>query len=270
MRARAPIVLAAVVVAGCAIESAGLAGGPETGASPDAGTASADAGARPDAAGFDAARDADGVDGGDVPSDAGHTTDGGTVECDDGVTSCSPDGTEVVGCVDGRMTRLACPAGCDPATTDCRPVSMCGLGFHGDLVAGVDERFTLCGEGNDVGVRWTTECQGGADGEDRVYRIVLDRRRMVRLDLRDNDGANAIDTVLHVRSDCDDTDSQVACEDDIPCDEADPDFGCSGGTELRQSIIEMELGPGTYFVAADSINQGTWRCGEVLLRYSWP
>lgn len=268
MRIRSRIAVAIVAVAGCSIESAGLRPdtSPEIDAAVDA--AAADVSVVPDAPRLDAGHDA-GSDAGDLPRDAGEAPDGGTSECEGEASMCSADGTELLGCADGRVTRLACVAGCDRGTSACRDIPSCGLVVAGDLAPGADELFTLCGEGNDASPRSSSGCSAGADGEDRMYRIVLDRPRMVRIDLRDADGTEAIDTVVHVRTYCEDADSQVACHDDIDCRLADPDFDCSGSVELRQSRIEMELGPGAYWIVADSINQGGWRCGTVRLRYTW-
>jgi hypothetical protein len=134
-----------------------------------------------------------------------------------------------------------------------------------------------CGNGDDSTYQRTSDGGGcptatRANGPDLVYAITLATRSTITLDLRDDDGV-PIDTVLYLRTHCDEMASQVACSDDLPCGMTD--FGCGGGStsrlEVRQSRITITLEPGTYYVIADSFEYdsgGTrFTCGDVLLRY---
>lgn len=75
-------------------------------------------------------------------------------------------------------------------------------------------------------------CAGG--GAEAVYSLTLDRPRLLRAT------ATGTDPVLHLRSDCADADSEIACNDD----NTPP-----GGTG---SQLELELEPGTYYLFADT------------------
>jgi hypothetical protein len=85
--------------------------------------------------------------------------------------------------------------------------------------------------------RFQASCAGNARSNDVVYRIRLTRRQIVRITMTsDYDGA------LHLRRDCADGTSEIACNDDQP--------------DNRHSFIEQTLDPGTYFVVVDGFAQG--------------
>ncbi|NIS32433.1 MAG: hypothetical protein GWN73_19340 [Actinobacteria bacterium] len=134
-----------------------------------------------------------------------------------------------------------------------------------------------CGQGDDTTHEPTSE-DGGcpatvrANGGDLMYAITLTTRQTITLDLRDDDGSAAIDTILYLRTNCEERLSQLACSDDLPCGETV--FGCRAGSpfEVRQSRITVTLDPGTYYVAIDTFNYRTgggltFTCGDVVLRY---
>ena len=87
-------------------------------------------------------------------------------------------------------------------------------------------------------------CAG--DGPDRVYGFVLDEAMRAEFLM------TGYDTVLHIRTVCDDIDSEVACNDD-------------GGGNYNAKIITF-LEPGTYYVWADSCYSGG---GDYDLIYSF-
>jgi hypothetical protein len=83
--------------------------------------------------------------------------------------------------------------------------------------------------------------------------------------LRDADGDFAVDTVVYLRSRCGLPDTQLACDDDVPCAAA-PDLGdCSGGLQFRQSSFTVDLERGVYYVYADHLIRSGWPCGQVEL-----
>lgn len=91
--------------------------------------------------------------------------------------------------------------------------------------------------------RFQATCASGAQSNDEVYRIQLQRRSVVRLSL-----AADYDAALHLRRDCADASTELACNDD--------------STDNRHSYIETTLDRGTYFVIVDGFrtgNQGTYR-----------
>jgi hypothetical protein len=80
-------------------------------------------------------------------------------------------------------------------------------------------------------------CAGGAQSNDVVYRLQLRRRQIVRLALESD-----YDGVLHLRRDCTDTTSEIACNDDQD--------------DNRHSLIETTLDPGMYYVVVDGFGTG--------------
>lgn len=81
-------------------------------------------------------------------------------------------------------------------------------------------------------------CAGNAQSNDVVYRLRVTRRSVVRVDLStDYDGA------LHLRRDCTDPSTELACNDDHE--------------DNRHSRLEATLDPGTYYVVVDGFRTGS-------------
>ena len=94
-------------------------------------------------------------------------------------------------------------------------------------------------------------CAGNAQSNDALYRIRLTRRSRVRIDMSsDYDGA------LHLRRDCLDPSTEVACNDD----EGDN----------RHARIETTLDRGTYFLVVDGFRTGSQGSYSVELDVSRP
>jgi hypothetical protein len=199
--------------------------------------------------------------------------------CMPGSSRCVSDGRQVAICDDRGIDemRMDCSHGCDPDTNRCRPETMICPGVP-PLALGSSVMVSTCGTGDDTTYEPTGDGGGcparaRANGGDLMYAITLTSRQTITLDLRDDDGSEAIDTIVYLRSDCEDMSSQIACSDDLPCDETV--FGCGGGgirPEVRQSRITVTLDAGTYYVIIDTFNYSTgggrsYGCGDVLLRY---
>lgn len=192
--------------------------------------------------------------------------------CTPSTTRCADDGTAVMTC-DSRgssESAMPCAYGCDPSTVTCRPMPpppppACGLAFE-DLAPGT-VTFNNCSDGNDQTHVAMTNCSYAGDGRERMFRITLTSEALVALHLVDSDGSYLIDTLLYVRSRCDDASSQIACDDDVPCSEAT--LSCGGGerVQIRESRIEIRLPAGEYFVIAESLEYSSARCGTMRLRY---
>ncbi len=94
-------------------------------------------------------------------------------------------------------------------------------------------------------------CAGGAQSNDKVYRIRLTRRMQVRVTMTsDFDGA------LHLRRDCADATTEVACNDDHE--------------NNRTSRIETTLDRGTYYVVVDGFRTGSQGTYSLELETSRP
>ncbi len=199
--------------------------------------------------------------------------------------SCTPgssrcDGSGRVATCDARgmhEMRMDCMYGCDPDTNACRPPPTTSCPGVPPLALGASVMVNTCGQGDDTDHLPTGDGGGcpamqRSNGGDLMYAITLTSRQTVTLDLRDDDGRAAIDTILYIRTDCESRTSQIACSDDLPCGETA--FGCSSGTmyEVRESRITMTLEPGTYYVIVDTFNYTLrsgqmYTCGDVLLSY---
>ncbi len=81
-------------------------------------------------------------------------------------------------------------------------------------------------------------CAGRAQSNDVVYQLRLRRRSQVRIDL-----SSDYDGVLHLRRDCIDPSSELACNDDHG--------------DNRHSRVEATLDPGTYYVIVDGFRTGS-------------
>ncbi len=93
--------------------------------------------------------------------------------------------------------------------------------------------------GTTVGAQdaFSATCAGGAHSPDRVYRVDVPQRSRLRVRMRsDHDGA------LHLRSDCTNPSSELACNDDV--------------ADQQHSIVTAVVDPGRYYVFADGYNVG--------------
>ena len=180
--------------------------------------------------------------------------------CRDGALSCAADGRASLECVDGVETIALCDgAGCDAGACDATCDVLPTLA-PGSLT------FNLCGAGNDTQNQIGSECGSSANGADRTFRIEVPGRSRVSVTLRDADGTVAIDTVVYLRSRCTFPDTQLACDDDVPCAAAPAELGdCTGGVQYRQSSFTVELDRGVYYVYADHLLRSGWPCGNVEL-----
>ena len=81
-------------------------------------------------------------------------------------------------------------------------------------------------------------CLGNGQSNDKVYRFRLSRRSNVRIDL-----SSSFDGALHLRRDCLDVSTELACNDDHE--------------DARHSRIEQTLDRGTYYVVVDGFGNGS-------------
>lgn len=94
-------------------------------------------------------------------------------------------------------------------------------------------------------------CAGNAASPDRVYQLRLTRRMTVRAHMTTTD----FDGALHIRRDCPDAATEIACNDDFD--------------GQRQSMVETTLDAGTYFIVVDGFsrnNQGSYSLNVTTTR----
>jgi hypothetical protein len=84
---------------------------------------------------------------------------------------------------------------------------------------------------------FTASCAERAASPEKLYRLRITRRSRVRLAV-----SSEYDAAIHVRSDCADPASEVACNDDHE--------------DNRHALVEQELDPGTYTVFVDGFREG--------------
>jgi hypothetical protein len=80
-------------------------------------------------------------------------------------------------------------------------------------------------------------CAGNAASPDRVYQLRLTRRMNVRVHMSTTD----FDGAVHIRRDCPDASTEIACNDDFE--------------GQRQSRIDTTLDRGTYFIVVDGFSR---------------
>jgi hypothetical protein len=215
--------------------------------------------------------------------------------CEPGAERCSPDGEGIEECNEAGTAFVlvaTCGIRCNPlGGAECiggeedvedpgdpvDPVDppVCDLEDFPLLTAGV-QTFDLC-DGDDNYSNLEAEgCGFEYEGNDRAFALVLTAATEVTLDVRDDDDSVAVDTVLYLRETCNDQESQIACDDDVPCDQSTVDTGgCVNGTQPRQSRVTRLLEAGTYYVIVDqysytSRRTGTrFQCGEVRLEVTF-
>jgi hypothetical protein len=246
---------------GCAIDRAGhgragFDAGP--GRRSDAGREPAPDGggaARMDASIRDAGRDA-----GRLP-DAGRPDAGSRdAGCGPSRTGCSTAGDSIEVCSRGELRVTPCARGCTEER--CRSETFCRYDpGPPTLMPGVNPVDT-CGEGDDQRFRDAPpSCVAAypATGDDVVKRFDVSRRRTVRLELINVDMPyRNLDPMLYLRrDDCDSDGVQLACNDDR-------------AMGVRDSLIEMVLDPGDYFVVVDSYYDGSNAyCGRMELHLTF-
>ncbi len=108
------------------------------------------------------------------------------------------------------------------------------------LVPGVSLRGSTRGAANG----FEASCAGGAVGPERVHSFDLAARSRVRLVQR-----GEYESALYLRSQCDQVDSEVLCNDDL--------------RDGRPAVVTAELEPGRYFVYVDSYARG--QSGDYVL-----
>ncbi len=94
-------------------------------------------------------------------------------------------------------------------------------------------------------------CAGNAASPDRVYQLRLTRRMTVRAHMTTTD----FDGALHIRRDCPDASTEIACNDDFE--------------GQRQSMVETTLDAGTYIIVVDGFsrnNQGSYSLNVTTTR----
>ncbi|AKF04163.1 hypothetical protein DB32_001312 [Sandaracinus amylolyticus] len=193
--------------------------------------------------------------------------------CEPGSRACSPDRRSVLEC-DARgsaQTTTPCALFCDATSATCLLEGGACEGLP-TIAVGDTERFSLCSEDDDDTHAASGDCgTSRADAGDRTFALTITEDRFYVIDLRDVDGTRGVDTVVYLRRTCDDGDTQVACDDDVPCTESDPTIGgCASGVQVRQSRIAQRLSPGTYYVVADAFEYDGFGCGTVELRVRAP
>ncbi len=141
-------------------------------------------------------------------------------------------------CVDGGVQETRCGRPTGPVM-DCGDRNFCAEGACHPLPAGdtcadavdiepVDQHIVgVFSEGGTSAGRGSC----GGRGRDVIYRVVLDGRYRMRA------YASAFDAVLHIRTQCGNPASEVACDDD--------------GGARTDSLIQGEFGPGEYFIYMD-------------------
>lgn len=115
------------------------------------------------------------------------------------------------------------------------------------LRTGRETRGNTTGESDD----FQATCAGGAQSNDTVYRIRLTSRQRVVIDMSsDYDGA------LHLRRDCADASTELACNDDHG--------------DNRHARIETTLDRGTYFLVVDGFREGSQGSYTLTMETSRP
>ncbi len=171
---------------------------------------------------------------------------------------CSEDGSASLACNarGSREQRVECVGGaCDRATGACGDAPPDCAGYP-ELAPGDTVTQDLCAEPDANTFVPQADCDGDlrAASGDRIYALRIERSGRYRIELADDDLLRGIDTILYLRRVCDDPRSQLACSDDTPCSGGGFPIptGCMDGIDPGRSRLELDLAPGTYYVATDA------------------
>jgi hypothetical protein len=163
---------------------------------------------------------------------------------------------------------------CNPSTNACSSTPPMCPGLP-TVAVGDTHMIDLCAQTNDNTFVPMGECGGGdpatAESGDAVFALTITTPTDVVIELSDVDTVAAIDTIVYLRRACDVPASQIACDDDEPCDSTFPIPGiCTGGVDVRVSRIRTRLEPGTYYVVVDAFlyvqDRTRYGCGTARLR----
>ncbi len=172
--------------------------------------------------------------------DAGENQSGSMTDAWDDIGSpdtgeaCDPVGFADM-CGEGETCPLAAPTCQDAADA---ATALCGAAIP-ELVAGAVTPVFATPPATFYGGIFVSTCGGG--GPEQVFRLVVGARSSIELNT-DLAGSEEADSSIHVRSDCADDGSEIACNEDI--DEV-------GGNYRSQLTIDAAE-PGTYYVFADN------------------
>ena len=196
--------------------------------------------------------------------------------CTPGDRECSPDGRSALVCsARGDVVMMQdCGDGfCSPMTNACVMDMMPVCPGVRRITPGESVDTNLCGQPDENTFNRAPGCDTSLEAMsgDETFVLELDRMTRLTIELTDIDLTRAIDTVLYIRRDCDEKGSQVACHDDVPCGASTVPGGprCTGGVDVRQSRITLDLPAGRYYIIADAFERrgdGTsYTCGTVRL-----
>ena len=189
--------------------------------------------------------------------------------CNDGIDN------DADGAID--LDDAGCTAGMDDDEADPAVAPQCADGVDNDedgaidwpnddgcFAAGWDYEQVLCADepvvavigmdGGDVAIDTTlavgnhdASCGSNAESAENTVMLVLDAAAHVTAEMT----GSTFDTVLHARSACDDAMTELGCNDDA-------------GVGNRESLLELDLEAGTYFIFADGYDDDS--VGTGILR----
>jgi hypothetical protein len=182
-----------------------------------------------------------------------------------GVIVCNAQGSDeaVTECTGGL---------CDPDTNACSSTPPACSDVP-SIAIGETRRIDLCEQSDDNTYVPAGECDMGirAASGDAIFALTVTEPADVVIELSDVDTIAAVDTVVYLRRACNTAGSQLACDDDEPCNSTFPIPGaCMGEIDVRVSRIRVRLEPGTYYIVADAFrytaDRVNYGCGDVRLR----
>jgi hypothetical protein len=203
--------------------------------------------------------------------------------CEPLTLRCGPGGETLQQCTEDGIAWLnveECPFGCDGA--ECLdegevvdpPVEACE---NPDIEPRDAGEFTidLCDFDDTTDLVPDDACgEQAGEGSDYTFSFTVERPSTIVLEALDADPNVGVDTVVALRTACEDEASQIACHDDLACTESSefPTNTCSGGSQPRHARITTTLEAGTFYAVVDhfdySRNGVSFDCGITRVRLS--
>lgn len=209
--------------------------------------------------------------------------------CEPLALRCGPGGATLQQCTEDGIAWLdveECPFGCDSAVAECLddgdpidppiepPIEACENPDIRPRAAG-EFRIDLCDFDDTTALVPNGACgEQAGEGSDYTFSFTVERPSVVVLEALDGDPNIAVDTVVAIRTACDDEESQIACHDGLPCLESS-EFStrtCTGDRQPRHARITTTLEAGVFYGVVDHFeytrNRVDFDCGITTVRLS--
>lgn len=127
--------------------------------------------------------------------------------------------------------------------------------------------WNLCRYADAVTLAPGPACPLASVGREAVFVVELERASRLVVEATDDAEAVDVDVVIGVAAACDEAVTPLACNDRIPCDDADDRDGCIDEMQPREARIDRVFDAGRWFIVVEArrsvVDEVTFDCGSV-------